>query len=131
MDKFLVKRLRIDIQVEQKTETVPTMTVSLAQTSADHQSDALGAGQSGLRVGPIERDWLTKYPWLKYDDTNDRVFCTICQNASDKRLLDDSKCVKQSAVTILFFILCACYLCKSSKQSLTNCSVTSVVISAY
>jgi hypothetical protein len=107
MDKCSVKRLRLEIQQVQKTETVPTMTIYIAQTSADLQSDVRDAGHNGLRVGPFKRDWLTKYTWLKYDDTNDKVCCTTCQNAGDKRLLDDSKCVKQSAVTILLFRLCA------------------------
>jgi hypothetical protein len=57
----------------------------------------------GTRVTrPFKREWLTKYPWLIYDETNYKAFCSTCQNANQKRLLDSSKSVKQSFISDRF-----------------------------
>jgi len=39
------------------------------------------------KVGPFNCEWLGKYAWLFYDDTEDKAFCTICRQANEKNFL--------------------------------------------
>ena len=51
---------------------------------------------------PFSNQWLKTYPWLIYNEENDKAFCQTCQNANQKRLLDSSKFVKRSFISDRF-----------------------------
>ena len=113
MDKFVVKRSRLhiqdsDSQVEveqnqQSEQTVPTEGLAISEAATEvcgGHTDVRDACAVSARVTrPFLRDWLTKYPWLTYEEASDKAFCNICQNAKEKRLLESSKLVKQSFIS--------------------------------
>jgi Domain of unknown function (DUF4371) len=114
MDKFIVKRSRLDlgVHVEEVQPTLPAQVSSEPVIEVDASTATATAPASpvcnndvskssvGTRVTrPFKREWLTKYPWLIYDETNYKAFCSTCQNANQKRLLDSSKSVKQSFIS--------------------------------
>src|SRR5215469_14957369 len=102
MDKFIVKRSRLDIEdkeVELSQNELAKLVISQADESSTaaatvscvtvldspvsgelaDERDANAASVSGRRVTrPFKRDWLAKYPWLIYDETNDKAFCITC-----------------------------------------------------
>ena len=107
MHKFIVKRSRLDVQVEQIQQTVSTEVLATSEANGSNVAAATtkvcdhnvcdvrntGAVRVSAQVNrPFIRDWLTKYPWLTYDEANDKAFCNTCQNAKKKRLLDSSSC---------------------------------------
>jgi hypothetical protein len=99
MNKFIAKRSRLDlgVRIEEVQPTLPAQVSSEPVIEVDPSTATAPASlvsnndvsksSVGTRVKrPFQREWLTKYPWLIYDETNYKAFCSACQNANQKRL---------------------------------------------
>lgn len=108
MDKFVVKRSRLK-EPQQETVLPPPVELShvtevaaaAAATAAAYTVPESEGRAASVSVGkrPFNHQWLTTYPWLIYAEDNDKAFCKPCQNAHQKRLLDNSKFVQRSFIS--------------------------------
>ncbi|XP_039279145.1 zinc finger MYM-type protein 1-like [Nilaparvata lugens] len=81
MDKFITKKPRIDTATPANVETTAsTSGVSFSQQNTKPNDKPIG-GRS------FQKSWVTKYKWLQYDATMDKVFCQTCKEAEAKGLL--------------------------------------------
>src|ERR1043165_3381624 len=109
MDKFIVKRSRLEVPQQETVPSVPPLLPPPPPVKLLHLTEApvAAAGTSGTAYTVPESDgrvarastgkrsfsnqWLKTYPWLIYHEENDKAFCQTCQNANQKCLLDSSK----------------------------------------
>jgi len=47
----------------------------------------------------FKREWIDTFPRLIYDDPSSRAFCKMCQQAKERRLLDNVKVVNTAFIT--------------------------------
>jgi len=52
-----------------------------------------------FQVPCSKHEWIDTFPWLIYDDPSSRAFCKICQQAKERRLVDNVKVVKTTFIT--------------------------------
>lgn len=83
MDKFITKKPRIDIDTA--TPANVETTASTSGVSFSQQNRKPNDKPTGRRS--FQKSWVTKYKWLQYDATMDKVFCQTCKEAEAKGLL--------------------------------------------
>ena len=104
MDRFVVKKSRLELSSASESSD-GNATVTLSSDSMDVATSGAQGGPSTVRsetgktstlpvkcpskvsLRPFKREWLGKYAWLFYDDTEDKAFCTICRQANEKNFL--------------------------------------------
>lgn len=83
MDKFII---RTPIQTHQATrneQPVPVPSTSVESYNGSKTITSSGKKKKGRQF----RDtWIVTYPWITYDCTLDKVFCTICRTAAALKL---------------------------------------------
>ena len=102
MDRFVVKKSRLELSSASESSD-GNATVTLSSDSLDVATSGAQGGPSTVRsetgktstlpvkcpskvvLRPFKREWIGKYPWLFYDDTEDIGFCTICRQANEKK----------------------------------------------
>lgn len=88
MDKFLIKKPRVESCSDPKVSIAPQQSIpSTAATAPKSNLDRKTCTPRKSKGRTFQTSWMEKYLWLDYDSEKDCVFCRSCKSADTNDLL--------------------------------------------
>lgn len=92
MDRFIIKKPRVESQGELTSKSDSNKSTSFSAITSNEESCSSSLNQNlQSSLNKIRRkfqtNWLCKYTWLEYNSESDKALCSICKQAYSQNML--------------------------------------------